>query len=126
MDVYEFSALQWLLENVTYLRVLENYGRTFLVVYEQLCVDPLKIANCLFEFLRWPMGLETERFINDSTGRQQSFEGRLKRIVNRYFGIYKDTTRVAESWRSGLQDSARARIISIAGLHPYYQSYWPE
>lgn len=126
MDDYEFLALDWLLENLTYQRVLENRRRTFLVVYERLCEDPLRIAYCLFEFLGWPMGPETKRFIDTSTGNRGSISGSLRRVFHRYFGVYRDTSRVSESWKSELPNLVKERIISIARLHPCYRDYWPE
>ncbi len=102
MNSHEFSALRWLLENYAYQSVLERCPNSHVVVYEQLCQEPLKIASRHFDFLGWPMELETERFINDSTGIHQSLQGFLNRIMNRYFGVYRNTIRVAESWKSEL------------------------
>jgi Sulfotransferase domain len=126
MDDYEFLALNWLLQNLTYQRVLENNPRAVVVVYEELCQNPLKIAGSLFQFLDWPMEAETQRFIELSTGRRHSFLSAIRRARSRYFGVFADQAQALDSWKTRLSRRAQKRIISIACQLPGYRDYWPE
>jgi hypothetical protein len=104
---------------------LERYqGVT--VVYEELCRDPLNLTQSLFQFLGWPMGAQTREFVSLSTGLRHSLLADLRRATNRYFGVYKDRTKVLESWKTELTDQAIKEIISIASRFPGYRNYWPE
>jgi hypothetical protein len=126
MDECEFLALNWLIQNLTYQRVLESRPRTAIVVYEELCGDPLKITDSLFQFLGWSLGPKTREFIELSTGLRRSVLADWRRASNRYFGLYKDRTRVLEAWKTEMKPREKEEIIAIASLHPAYRTYWPE
>jgi hypothetical protein len=124
MDDCEFHALDWLLQNLTYRRVLRCHPRAAVIVYEELCRDPLRSAESLFQFLDWPMGSATRRFIELSTGLRHSVPSDLARVINRYHGVIKDRAKVSESWKAVLSDEARGRVLAIASGHPDYRNYW--
>jgi len=126
MDEHKFLALNWLLQNLISQRVLESHPRAAFVVYEELCRDPVRITESLFQFLSWPIRPETRQFIELTTGRGHSFLGDLRRANNSYFGVFKKRTRVLHSWKTDLSDQAKEEITSIARLHPGYRNYWPE
>jgi hypothetical protein len=124
MRDHEFLALNWLLQNLTTQRVLEGNPRAVVVVYEELCKEPLRIAESLFEFLGWPIGHETREFIEVSTGARRSFLGALRPANYRYFGVYRSQRRVRQSWKTRLSGRDKAEIMSIAGRLPGFRNYW--
>ena len=126
MAEHELLALEWLIQNLTYHRVLENQARVAIVVYQELCRDPVRIVESLFRFLDWPMGPGTRRFIERSTGMRRSFLGTSRLANHRYFGVFRNQTWNSESWKTKLSDRVKEEIISIASMHPDYQHYWQE
>jgi hypothetical protein len=93
------------------------------VVYRELCEDPLKVTESLFQFVGWAMGPGTRDFIELSIGMRHSLLADLTRVSNRHFGIYKDRTKALESWKKELTEQASQIIISIASQLPGYRGY---
>ena len=126
MDDYEFHALDWLLQNLTYRRILRGHPRAAVIVYEELSSEPLVSAESLFRFLDWSIGPETQRFIELSTGLRHSVPSDLERVLNRYFGVIKDRIKVSESWKAVLSDEASGKVLAIASRYPDFRSFWSE
>jgi hypothetical protein len=125
MDDHEFLALSWLVENYLTQRQLERQPGTT-VVYEELCRIPVDVAEALFRHLGWPMGPRTRTFIELSTGIRHSLLADLQRATNRYFGVFRDRTKVLDSWKAELSDQVIKGIVSVAGQLPGYRDHWPE
>jgi hypothetical protein len=126
MQDHEFLAINWLVPNLISVRALESYSRSAVVVCERLCRDPLRTAQSLFQFLDWPVGPETRKVIESSTGLRRSVLGALRSAKNSDFGVFRDRTTRSESWKAQLSDHVKEQISSIACQLPGYGSYWKE
>lgn len=115
MSLWEFYALDWVLQNQQYYTIAQKHACVSTVHYWELCRDPLAVTERLFSFLGWQLGAETTRFIKTSThlDLRQSL---LKRFWRRryYYGLYKNPRESATAWMRELTADQQKAILAIA------------
>jgi hypothetical protein len=115
MDLCQFFALTWLLQNIEYQEAVRDHPCATTVSYEDLCRNPAGVADRLFAFLGWEQNPQTAKFIAASTG--QGFRGRVREILHfqsAYYGLYKDPSKASASWKNALTLEQQRAIMSIA------------
>jgi hypothetical protein len=124
MQPCEFLGLEWLVQNVSYSNVVQAHQRSHLVVYEDLCREPLATTACVFDFLGWKMEPQTLRFIERSTQERKSRLLDWLQAKHTYFGVLKNPIKAAEGWKTELTDDQKAQVLSIAGTFPRFKEFW--
>jgi hypothetical protein len=105
----ERLAWRWTLFNDKAMREGHGDPRYAVLRYEDLCSNPCDAARHLIEFSGLAWRAETESFIQQSTSREDA----------RYYGIFKDPVKAANSWRDTLTDHQQDRIRRVtAGSLP--------
>lgn len=96
-------ALVWRISNEVMLR--DQYLDKKLVVYEQLCREPLAVATEIFDYLGWRMGDQTVQYIR-KTSEVTPAEAEYGN-----FSLRKNADESVNRWRSELheRDYAQAR-----------------
>src|SRR5207302_3542539 len=102
MEPCEFLGLQWLVHNLLYQQAMQSHPDSHLVVYEELCRDPVRVTNAAFAYLGWQVGPQTLRFIERSSKEKNIWLLDWLQAKHPYFGVRKDSIQSAESWRSEL------------------------
>jgi hypothetical protein len=125
LEDWEFLALDWLAQNVDFLDVARIHPHKHLVVYEDLCRDPMGVIKGVYDFLGWEMGRSTTRFIERSTKERRSRLLDWLQAKHPYFGVLKNSLQSANSWKTELTGQQISRIISIAEALPHFKEYWP-
>ncbi len=116
----QFEAVRWRLQVEPLVAFSKSYGRSKLVVYEDLCEDPMKITEGLFEFAGWRLRDVTREFIERSTSgaKKSGNEG------SAYYSVYRDPRKSMNKWRDQLDASAQADIESVFRDSPV-RDLWP-
>lgn len=122
MDLVEFLALEWLVENAEYERTVEAHSDSMIVVYEELCRRSVDVTANVFELLGWELTDQTLKFIESSTGTHRWFRPFLQ-SADAYFSVYQDSTKTRESWKSQLSSEQSNRILSLT--QAMSDRYWP-
>jgi hypothetical protein len=125
MEGHEWLALYWLMTNRTYQTILRAHPRSHAVVYEDLCRDPHGASRRVFQFLGWPMGRQTLRFLEKSTQGSRSSLATMLLGQHPYFSIYRDSRESMESYKNTLSEAQQERILSLIKPHFPYDAYWP-
>lgn len=99
----ERLAWRWVLFNDKALRDVRDSERCRVVRYEDLCADPMRQIQQTFEFIGLDWSAQTETFIGQSTGQDDSA----------YYSIFKDPKKAAEKWLRELDQKQAARIIDV-------------
>jgi SAM-dependent methyltransferase len=120
----QFEALDWLIENAIYERLLEKHPNGRLVVYAHLCRDPLGSTEKLFQALGWDVTPQTRRFLHQTTTRRTSRLTSLVTASHSYFSVYRPPTEEVDAWRRTLSRREQDEIMAIA--RPLAERYWPE
>jgi hypothetical protein len=126
MEPWEFLALQWLVDNSIYQGITRVYPDSLMIIYEDLCREPIGISESIFGFLGMQMGSQTRDFIERSTKETSSSFADILQGKNPYFGVVKDPYKASQSWRTKLTSQQIDQVMAIAGQLPQFDEYWPE
>ncbi|HVA45533.1 MAG TPA: class I SAM-dependent methyltransferase [Pirellulales bacterium] len=123
MSDAEFEALDWLIENSIYQRLVDDHPNAQLVVYRDLFRDPKGVTETLFEALGWEVTKQTRRFLRDTTTRQTSRLTSLVTASHSYFSVYRPGKESIDAWRHELSRREQEEILEVA--RPLLERYWP-
>ncbi|MGH7155088.1 MAG: sulfotransferase [Acetobacteraceae bacterium] len=112
----ELHAWQWVVSTETAVQALDGRPNSRLLVYEELCREPIAGARTLFAFCGLDWNTQTETFIGEST---------TDGTTERYYGVVRDPLAAANRWRTELEEDDQRTIIDIVGRTPLAK-YWPE
>jgi hypothetical protein len=119
MDECEFLAVYWLVCNLIHTQTLETWPRSRLVIYEELCQDPVGLTRSLFDFLGWEVTPQTFRFLEKSTSARHSWLRVLLQVKRPYYAVYRRSDRQRARNRHELSDRQRDLVLSIVKGFPY-------
>lgn len=112
----ELHAWQWVVSTETAVRALDGRPNSLLLVYEDLCREPIAGARALFAFCGLDWNPQTENFIGEST---------TDGTTERYYGVVRNPLAAANRWRTELNQDDQRKIIDIVSRTPLAR-YWPE
>jgi hypothetical protein len=124
MSDAQFEALDWLIENSIYQKLLDEHPNGQLVVYRDLCCDPLSVTTTLFQALGWEVTQQTHGFLDDTTKRRTSRVTSLFTASHPYFSVYRPAKEAIDAWKRDLSRQEQDEILAIA--RPLVERYWPE
>lgn len=75
------------------------------VVYEDLCKDPVNGTQDIFNFLGWKMTDMTQQFLRSSTSKAS--QG--------YWSVYKDPLEIANKWKSVMHEDEKNKVLEVVG-----------
>lgn len=109
-----FEALRWRIQVEPLVAAAEAQPRGRVVVYEDLCEDPLGETQRIFDFLGWTLGSSTRSFI------EASISGEASGIDSRraYFSVFRDPRESLEKWRDQLDAQQQGEIAEILRASP--------
>lgn len=119
MSVAQFEALRWRYQVESLVEYTKNYPKSIVVVYENLCLDPLGKTKEIFDFLGWQFTQTTEDFINASTSGTDKNLG----LEKSYYGVYRDPRKSMTKWQTQLTEAQKSDIESIICESPL-NSLW--
>jgi Sulfotransferase family len=103
-DPIERLAWRWAISNDKALEDLEGRPNVRVVLYEELCKDPVAVSRSLFEFSGLDWRREVEDFVTQSSTSNNA---------NTYDRVIRDSLTTANSWRKRLEP---AKIDLIANV----------
>lgn len=101
-------AWRWRIFNEVALRQLSMQARSKVLVYEDLCTDPVGVTKNLFEDVGLAWNDQTESFVGASVQSDQAS----------YYGVFKDPLKSANKWRSNLDASTVEQVMEIVEASP--------
>jgi hypothetical protein len=121
MSVAQFEALRWRFQAEALVEYAKNYPKSMIVVYEDLCLDPLSKTKKIFDFLGWQIDPRTEDFVDASTSGKVSNSNSSKS----YYSVYRDPRKSMSKWREQLTETQKLDIQSIIRESPL-KSLWSD
>jgi len=101
----EQLAFQWMISNEKTMKDLEGHPRYRVVVYEEICLDPLKQIMDLFQFSGLDWSLQTKAFL-DRCEENPKGDGS-------YFNVIRSPQKAAFRWKKELESSQIDRIMNL-------------
>jgi len=111
----EIAALCWRADTETGFRAALASPNAHIVVYEDLCDDPLGIASRVFAHLGLELGDATREFIAASE-RGSAYPARLaygEIGMNDYFSVFRDSRVTRDRWRDEVDPKDQARVMRL-------------
>jgi hypothetical protein len=105
MSMVERFAWEWAILNLKAMEDLEGLPQARVVLYQDLCANPITVCRDLFEFTGLSWDLATEEFVRSSV----DYAGR-----DPYLRLFRNTRRNANRWRVELTREDQLRIQRIA------------
>ncbi len=99
----ERSAWRWTLWNEKAMEDIQSQANRRVVRYEDFCAGPARAARHLFDFCGLSWQSQTEQFLVDSSGKDDSA----------YYSVYKDSSQAATTWRKRLSAENIEKILAI-------------
>lgn len=121
MTPAQFIALRWRVEVESAFAQIDHHPRVLLVFHEQLCRDPLKISNEVFNHLGLAMCDQTLDFIKASTTERDAPPRSVKTRRRAYFNVYRDPMKSMDKWKTELNAEQRAQIDAIVSDSRVFQ-----
>lgn len=109
LSAVQFEAVRWRLQVEPLIDFARSHARSHLVVYEDLCADPMGVTQDIFDTIGWRMMDSTKSFIEASTSGAR--RGRSKAAS--YYSVYRDPSKSLEKWREQLTAVEQNDIASI-------------
>jgi hypothetical protein len=110
----ERMAWIWVLMNEKAAYETQGIGRCKSVRYEDICCEPNRAIQELFEFSGLVWAEQTSDFIEASTlGTRPGRFDQLTQDPRRYYGIFKDPIRAAERWKSEMKPEDIDRVYRV-------------
>lgn len=116
------NAVIWRLEAERMFDYLQQHPEHMVLLYEDLCIRPLEIAQKVFEHFNIPWNQQTEDFITQPTFNKQSLKNREKGI-NSYFSVARNTTEMIKRWSKELTTIENKEIHEIIYPSSVYQVF---
>ena len=100
----EQLAWHWATMNELAVDAMSGNPNTRLLLYEDLCRDPIAETRELFAFSRLDWNQQTEAFIRQST----SYSG-----AERYYSVFRNAVASADRWRTELSQQDQHIILDV-------------
>ncbi|MEQ8757984.1 MAG: sulfotransferase domain-containing protein [Coleofasciculus sp. G1-WW12-02] len=111
MSAAQLNAVYWRVRVEPLVEFAQTYGKGLVVVYENLCVDPLGKTSEIFNFVGWELSQSTHDFIKTSiSGERQSSNSR--------YSVYRDPRTSMSKWKTQLTAEQKADIASVIRESP--------
>ncbi|MEM1283686.1 MAG: sulfotransferase domain-containing protein [Chlamydiota bacterium] len=116
------NAVLWRLEAEVIFEYLHQHPEHMLLLYEDLCIRPLEVAQEVFKHFDISWHQQTENFITQSTSQKPTLRNNEKGI-NSYFSVARNTTKMAHRWSKELTTAEIDQIYEIISPSKAYQAY---
>ncbi len=121
MNLQAFCAVTWRIYVEPMVEFIENYDNGLLIVYEDMCRDPLGVSERIFDFAGWEMTDFTKNYI-----RKTTTEKKIQRSTSKsYYSIFKDPGKSMNKWKTQLSDREKRDIALVIKDSPL-KKFWPD
>ena len=121
MNLQTFGAVAWRIHVEPMVEFIENYDNGLLIVYEDMCRDPLGVSKRIFDFAGWEMTEFTKDYIKKTTTEKKIHRSTLKS----YYSIFKDPRKSMNKWKTQLSDEEKRDIALVIKDSPL-KKFWPD
>jgi hypothetical protein len=117
------NALLWRMDVERSLEIAHANPAVHVLVYENLCREPLRYAREVFAHLNLDLPPETEAFIDESTLARSGSRRHELYAIRRYFSVFQDPRKSMMKWQGQLSDVQKAEIDEVLHSSPAYQEF---
>jgi hypothetical protein len=108
----------WIAFNESVLETMGDLPNVRVVLYEDLCSEPERVAREVFNFIGLPWHDQTARFIQGSTHH-------TGRAATNYYAVLRSSTATADRWRTAMPWSDQEAVRSVV-RHSRLATHWAD
>jgi hypothetical protein len=105
LSVEEQLACHWMIQNEKTINDMEGEDNYKLVIYDELCQNPIQVTKALFRFSALDWNSQTEEFIRLCQNARNGKKG--------YFQVIRNPAKAAFQWKNELDRSQISRIMDF-------------
>lgn len=105
LTVEEQLACLWMIQNEKTMNEMEGKDSYKLVVYEDLCLNPIQVTRELFSFSALKWNLQSEQFIRLCQKADDREKG--------YFQVTRNPAKAVSRWKNELDQSQISRVVDF-------------
>lgn len=121
LTTLQFEAVRWRLQVEPLIEFAKSYEPCYLVVYEDLCTDPMGKTEEMFAFLDWRMKPSTRDFVEASTSGPK----KERTSEREYYTVFRDPLKSMNKWREQLSAEQQDEIASVFRDSPH-KALWTD
>lgn len=110
----QVEALSWRIQVEPLVEFACSYDRGMVVVYEDLCNNPMGKTEEIFDFVGWEFGKPTRDFIDRSISGAQN----PSQSSQSYYSVYRDPRQSLSKWKTQLSAEQIEDIASMIRESP--------
>lgn len=114
-DVQKFTW-NWVITNEIALDACGERSNCMLVIYENVCTDPMNEGQKIFQFCNLGWEQQTRRFVEASTSDQSP---------EKYYNVFRNPATASQKWRTELTVQQQQEILNIV-RQTSLSSYWSD
>lgn len=120
MDLLEKEALLWRIDVEKGISATQTYENALLVIYENLCDNPLTIAKQVFTHFGLDFSSQTSDYLNALTQSEPS-ETLHEFGVKSYFSVNKNPALMKDKWKQKMTSADQQRVLSLVQSSDAFQ-----
>ncbi len=121
-DDYQKNALLWRIDVDEAWNIIQGQPNVTLIVYENLCRDPLTWAKHAFAHFEIPFHEQTERFVRDSTRPEEDPDLRSDNArKDDYFNVFRNPEVSMNKWKTRMSPEQQTAVLEIVEDSPAYR-----
>jgi hypothetical protein len=105
LSAEERLASWWMLMNEKVIEEMKGNNKYKLIIYDEICSDPINYAHKLFDFVGLDWNIQTETFIL----RSLNYSGKS----DRYFQVVRNPSVSANKWKKNLDSNQQRKILKF-------------
>lgn len=109
-------AWDWVRFNETALRPLHGQANARIVIYEELCANPRKVAREMLTFCGLDWNDQSEAFIERSSNDDRA---------TGYYAVFRNSIAAADRWRTTMSADDQEAVREVVRQSPLRQ-FWPD
>jgi len=113
LDALDKETLLWRIDVNKGMAAIQKYPHALLVVYEELCDQPIQVSQRVFQHLGLDFSVQTEAFLTQLIQPELSKSKRWREIgIGQYFSVFKNPALVKNKWKDTLPKESQAKILN--------------
>ncbi|MCQ9206660.1 MAG: sulfotransferase [Omnitrophica bacterium] len=115
MSLTEKTALLWYMDTERAFHAITNRQNVKIIIYENLCREPQKVVNEVFQHFGLNFPNQTISFLKNPLAFSSKIDIVIDYLLKRgsYYLVYKNSKIASEKWRYLLSSSDRKRILDL-------------
>lgn len=114
MGALEKETLLWRMDVEQGIAAAKDHSNALIILYEELCTDPQKVAEKMFQHFELEFSSQTTEYIKLFLGENAEKKASYKEYgVKNYFSVFQNPAKIKDKWKQQLSTEEQQKITSF-------------